>query len=108
MSLDLPKAIAAYIAAENGQDRDATSQWFRDDGIVMDEHRTMEGLPAIKNWMAETKKKYQHILEPLTSLQKDDKTIVTCRLTGNFPGSPVEIDFAFRLEGGKIISLEIG
>ena len=37
-----------------------------------------------------------------------DKTIVTSRLTGNFPGSPIEVRFVFRLDGDKIASLEIG
>jgi hypothetical protein len=33
--------------------------------------------------------------------------IVTSRLTGNFPGSPVNLRFFFRLEGDQIESLEI-
>jgi hypothetical protein len=45
--------------------------------------------------------------EPLALTQKGDKTIVTNRLTGNFPGSPIELQFVFRLEGNKIASLEI-
>jgi hypothetical protein len=28
-------------------------------------------------------------------------------MTGNFPGSPVTVDFVFRIEGEKIASLEI-
>lgn len=107
MSIDLPKPIAAYIAAENGHDRDTLPQWFAHDAIVRDEDRTIEGLPAIKEWMAETKKKYRHTVEPLSSVQKDGKTIVTSRLSGHFPGSPVEVDFVFDLESGKIRSLEI-
>jgi hypothetical protein len=34
-------------------------------------------------------------------------TTVTCRLTGDFPGSPVDVDYAFALKDGKIGSLEI-
>ena len=41
------------------------------------------------------------------SNQKDGKTIVTNRLTGNFPGSPIELEFVFTLEGDKIVSLKI-
>jgi hypothetical protein len=33
--------------------------------------------------------------------------IVTSRLTGNFPGSPVDLRFLFELQGDKIASLEI-
>jgi hypothetical protein len=39
--------------------------------------------------------------------QKDGVIIVTSRLTGNFPGSPVDLRFFFRLERGKIAALEI-
>jgi hypothetical protein len=45
--------------------------------------------------------------EPLASIQQDAKIIVTNRLTGNFPGSPLELEFVFTLEGNKIASLEI-
>ena len=39
--------------------------------------------------------------------QKDGKIIVTNRLTGNFPGSPIELEFVFTLDGDKIAALEI-
>ena len=38
---------------------------------------------------------------------KDGKTIVTSRLVGNVPGSPVDLRYFFKLEGDKIASLEI-
>ena len=107
MSVDLPTSIAIYIAAENRGDTEALAECFADDAVVRDEGQTIEGLAAIKQWKAETKKKYQHAIAPLASVQKDGKTIVTNRLTGNFPGSPIELEFAFTLDGNKIVSLEI-
>ena len=107
MSVDLPTPIAIYIAAENRGDTEALAQCFAEHAIVRDEGRTIEGLAAIKQWTAETKKKYQHTVEPLASAQNGDKTIVTNRLTGNFPGSPIELRFIFGLDGNKIVSLEI-
>jgi len=104
---NLPKPIALYIAAENSGDTNLLDQCFTEHAVVRDEGQTIEGLTAIKRWKAETKKKYQHTIEPLASTQKDDKTIVTNRLTGNFPGSPIELEFAFTLDGNKIVSLEI-
>jgi len=47
------------------------------------------------------------MIEPFACSQKDDKTIVTNRLTGNFPGSPIELEFVFTLEENKIADLEI-
>jgi hypothetical protein len=60
MSVDLPTPIAIYIVAENSGDTDALSQCFADHAIVRDEGQTIKGLAAIKQWKAETKKKYQH------------------------------------------------
>src|SRR5438128_38436 len=107
MPVDLPTPIAIYIAAENRGDTEALTQCFAEDAVVRDEGQTIEGLAAIKQWKAETKNKYQHTIQPLASLQKDDKTIVTNRLTGNFPGSPIELEFVFMLDRDKIASLEI-
>jgi ketosteroid isomerase-like protein len=107
LSIDLPTPIAIYIAAENRGDTEALAQCFAEDAVVRDEDQTIEGLAAIKQWKAETKRKYQHTIEPLAVAQKDGKTIVTNRLTGNFPGSPIELQFVFTLEGEKISSLDI-
>jgi hypothetical protein len=104
---NLPKPIALYIAAENSGDTEALAECFAEGVMVRDENQTIEGLAAIKKWKAETKKKYQHTIEPLSSIQSDDKTIVTNRLSGNFPGSPIELEFVFTLDRDKIVSLEI-
>ena len=36
-----------------------------------------------------------------------DQTTVTGRVTGDFPGSPVDLQYRFILEGDKIARLEI-
>jgi ketosteroid isomerase-like protein len=107
MSVDLPAPITMYIAAENRGDTEALAQCFAEDAVVRDEGQTMEGLAAIQQWKAEARKKYQHTIEPLAVAPKDGKTIVTNRLTGNFPGSPIDLEFVFTLDGNKIASLEI-
>ena len=107
MDVELPAPIAIYFAAENQGHTEIVAQCFAENAVVRDEGQTIEGLAAIKQWQAETKRKYQHTIEPLTSAQKDGKIIVTNRLTGNFPGSPIELDFVFTLAGDKIASLEV-
>jgi hypothetical protein len=103
----LPIPVATYIAAENAGDPEAMARCFAENAVVRDEGGTMQGLPAIKRWKAETSRKYRHRMEPLACVEKGGKTIVTSRLTGNFPGSPIELQFIFTLEGDKIASLEI-
>jgi hypothetical protein len=107
MAIDLPKPIDAYFAADSGTDTEAMALCFVDDAFVQDEGRTIKGLSAIKEWKTEAKKKYQYTVEPLASIPKDGKTVVTARVAGNFPGSPVDLEFIFSLEAGKIRSLEI-
>jgi ketosteroid isomerase-like protein len=107
MPVDLPTPIAIYIAAENRGDVDTLARCFAENAVVRDEGQTIQGLAAIKQWKAETRKKYNHTIEPLASVRKDDMIIVTNRLTGNFPGSPIELEFVFRLERDKIGLLEI-
>src|ERR1700730_18344444 len=106
MSLDLPKPIVAYFTANKG-DSEAVARCFTENAIVKDEGHTYNGLAAIKKWKSETSTKFTYTSEPFASEQKDGKTVITSRLIGNFPGSPVDLRFFFALEGDKIASLEI-
>ena len=47
------------------------------------------------------------VIEPLETSEEDDVTKVIARVTGDFPGSPAMINFAFRLNGDQITNLEI-
>ena len=107
MDVNLPAPIAIYFAAENQGHTEIAAHCFTPKAVVRDEGQTIEGLAAIKQWQAETRKKYQHTVEPLGFAQKDGKAVVTNRLTGNFPGSPIELEFVFTLDGSKIAALEI-
>ena len=107
MSIHLPPAIDLYVKAENSGQVQALSECFAPNATVRDEGGTYKGLAAIKEWKAETKKKYNHTVAPLEIAHRDGKTILKARLAGDFPGSPVTLEFSFVLEGGKIASLEI-
>ncbi len=105
-SLNLPKPIAAYFTADKG-DGDAVSRCFTEDAVVRDEGHTHRGLAAIKTWKTDASAKYEYTSEPFACEEKDEKTMVTSHLIGDFPGSPVDLRFFFKLEGDKIASLEI-
>ena len=107
MSLELPPAIERYVEIENAEDTEALSECFAANATVRDENRTYVGIDAIKKWKAEAKKKYNHTVRPLSISDRDGKTVLTARLTGNFPGSPVTLEFSFVIEGGKITALQI-
>ena len=107
MSFQLPAPIEHYVQIENSGALEAVPECFAPDAIVHDEGRTYEGVAAIKNWMATTKKKYGHTVAPLELAERDGQSVLKARLAGSFPGSPITLDFTFVLACGKIRSLEI-
>jgi len=107
MPISLPPPLELYVRGENSGNLDALSVCFASNATVLDEGRIYEGLAAIKEWKAGTKKKYNHTIAPLEVGRHGGKTVLTAQLSGNFPGSPVTLEFSFVLAGGKIVSLEI-
>lgn len=106
MPLDMPKPVAAYFAADhNGGD--ALAQCFTETAIVVDERQTHAGRDAIIRWKAEASAKFSYTADPFAVSQQNNVTIVMARVEGNFPGSPVDLRYAFELEGGRIARLEI-
>jgi hypothetical protein len=103
--LDLPEPIAAYFADKG--DAAAVARCFTSDAVVKDEGRTYNGIAAITQWKADVSAKFTYTSEPFALEEKDGVAVVSSRLTGNFPGSPVDMRYRFRLERGKIAALEI-
>src|SRR6266404_7626583 len=106
MTLDLPTPIAGYFTADK-EGAEAVAERFTENAVVKDEGHTYHGRAAIRQWKADASTKYEYMSEPFAYEQKDGKFVVTSRLTGNFPGSPVNLRFFFGLEGDKIASLEV-
>jgi hypothetical protein len=106
MTLDLPTPVANYFSADRS-DSEAVAQCFTVNAVVKDEGCTFKGRAAIRQWKADASAKYQYTCEPFVCERRDGQVIVTSRLTGNFPGSPVDLRFVFKLEGDEIESLEI-
>jgi hypothetical protein len=107
MSIPLPPPIDLYVRIENSSDLEALSGCFASNATIRDEGHTHQALAAIREWMADTKKKYHHTIAPLEVGNRDGRTVLKAKLAGNFPGSPVTLEFSFVLEEGKIVSLQI-
>ena len=106
MTLELPGPIAAYFAADT-VGGEAVARCFTEGAVVKDEGRTHRGRAAIRRWKEEASTRYQYTCEPLACEQGEGTVVVTSRLTGTFPGSPVDLRFVFVLEGDSIASLEV-
>lgn len=110
MTLNLPPAIAGYFAAANAHDGAAMVRHFAPDALVVDEQQDRRGHAAIREWEAHAHALYQPLATPVSvhagETAGDDIT-VTATVSGNFPGSPATLRFAFRLSEGLITRLEI-
>ena len=107
MTLSLPEPIANYFAADMADDPNALARCFRADGVVRDEGGTFTGVAAIQQWNKQAKAKYHYTVEPLSVNARDDEIVVMGKLAGDFPGSPITLQYIFRVSGNRILSLEI-
>jgi len=69
--------------------------------------RDYRGRDSIRQWKQEVDTKYRYVLQTVNAQTHGDKVTVRARVTGEFPGSPVELDHIFKLSNDKIASLEI-
>jgi ketosteroid isomerase-like protein len=107
MQIIIPHPINAYVQATNERDNDAFGALFTEDAIVHDEGQEHRGVIAIRKWLRSTVEKYQFTLTPIGLSQEGTETILTAKLSGDFPGSPLLMRFHFVLREGKISSLDI-
>lgn len=107
MTFELPAAVAAYFAADRGRDAEAVSRCFADDAVVKDEGNAHAGREAIRRWIAASAAQYTYVAEPFAIEANGDRPVVTAHLSGDFPGSPVDLRYCFVLAGERIAALEI-
>ena len=102
--IDLPPPVAAYFAADT-TGAESVAQCFTDGAVVIDERREYRGRTAIARWKAQASANFRYSVERLGVHVSGNQTTVTGRVTGDFPGSPVELQYHFTIEGAKIARL---
>src|ERR1041385_5025179 len=108
MKTQLPEIIETYFHASNANDVEKLTSCFSSDAVVTDENETHRGTASIREWTVKVRRKYEFKTEVLRAVEKPDAIVVTAKLSGTFPGSPVDLDFKFMLKDNQISSLEIG
>jgi hypothetical protein len=107
MSIELPKSIGNYFAADRDRNPEAVANCFSGSATVRDEGHVYSGPDEIRRWKAGSSEKYTYTATPIAMAQERGRTVVTSHLEGDFPGSPVDLRYFFRLEEEKIAELEI-
>jgi len=107
MTIELPGPIGAYFEADRSRDAEAVAACFGEAGTVTDERRTHRGPEAIRRWKAQASAAFAYTVHPFALAQEGGRTVVTGRVAGDFPGSPVDLRYVFTLDGNRIAALEI-
>lgn len=107
MPLILPAPVARYFAAQQSRDLEAQTECFTDDAFVHDEGRDYRGRDAVHQWKETVQQKFFYEAEPRNASETGNIVTVNVHLTGNFPGSPIDLVHTFTLSGEKISSLVI-
>jgi hypothetical protein len=103
----LPQVILNYFAAANDGRIDDATHCFAENARVHDENHDHLGHTAIREWVADTTEKFQPKTELLHFTETNGTILATAKVSGNFPGSPVNLGFSFTLENEKIATLSI-
>ncbi|MFF5180124.1 nuclear transport factor 2 family protein [Micromonospora sp. NPDC000316] len=108
MAVDLPDVIDKYFQATADGDMDAFGACFADTASVADEDRLYDGRASIRSWGERTAAATSYTAEPLrVTPQAGDSYLVLTRVSGDFPGSPIELRYRFTLRGDLIGALDI-
>jgi ketosteroid isomerase-like protein len=107
MMIKLPRIIDNYVNASNAHDMKSVVACFADNALVRDEGKHFRGKKMIEDWIVKTIEKYKFRFKPVSVREDDAEVIVAVEVSGTFDGSPVTLDYHFKLENEKILSLAI-
>ena len=109
MKPDLPPLLTRYVDAQNGHDIEAMLACFAPNAWVRDEGKVMTGTAAVGGWIRDTSAKYRITLEPMSYSATPDGGTIVAKVSGTFPGSPINLTYRFGFAtDGRIAALEIG
>ena len=108
MPIELKPPLSTYFEAANSHDAAAVAALFGEDALVHDEKADHRGRGAIRDWAQGTYERYNVRLTPREARREGSATFVTTGVVGTFPGSPIELNFRFLVDGDRIEELRIG
>ena len=104
----LPNTIRDYLAAHEARDTGAAVRAFAPTAVVVDEGRTFRGTEQILDFLGKAGTQFNYTTELIGAGRTDDtRWVVTNRLTGDFPGGVVDLDYRFTMTGDRIAELVI-
>lgn len=97
--------IDRYFELAPSPDRDAYFALFAPDATVEDEGRERHGIAEIRAWRTEVPR-VTYTVQSVAPAEAGH--LAVARIAGDFPGSPVDLTYAFRFDAeGRIAYLAI-
>jgi len=106
-TIELPAVVNDLITNQNNHDAGLLALCFDEAAEVFDEGGHYIGRQAIKAWNEDVTRKYKMQLAPLGFKQLDSKIILMVKVSGNFPGSPIQLYYHLVVENDLITHLSI-
>ena len=105
--ITLPPQLAALVTAHNAHDVSAFAACFSEDAVLRDEGHMHLGRAAIHGWFEDVSRKYKMTLHVTELTTQDSEPVLHGKVSGNFPGSPLDMDYYLAVEDGEIVALKI-
>ncbi len=102
---NLPKVIQDLVKAQENFDSNAYANCFTETAVVFDEGKTHQGRKEIEKWIDKANREYQVTMKPLN--YSETEQILEAEISGNFPGSPIVLNYQFEIIEQQIQSLKI-
>jgi hypothetical protein len=106
MNMELPPVIAAFFHATNTRDFGNFLSLFTADAHVNDEANDHYGA-EIAAWIDRATADTKPTADVTDISREGEQFVVTAGISGNFPGSPIQLRYYFTLKDAKIATLLI-
>ena len=103
----MPKPIAAYVAANAQLDVDGMLQPFAAAAIVHDHGGRHQGHAELRTWLERSVIAAKAIFTPDTVRHENGQVVVEGPAHGDFKGSPLRFTYRFTLDADAITALVI-
>ncbi|CAD0223108.1 nuclear transport factor 2 family protein [Chryseobacterium sp. D764] len=105
--MNLPNILQEFLKAQKLFDSTTFSNCFSEQASVFDEGKIYTGKEEIKQWNEKSNHEYKTLFEVKDFSEKDNTTVLRIKISGSFSGSPVVLNFHFRLKDHLIMALAI-
>lgn len=105
--MKISEFVDNYFEALNTKQIEKQIDYFTEDASVIDVDETFKGKAVIKKWISESNSKYDAFSKVIDVKTYGANVNVLTIVSGNFPGSPVDLKYHFVMLNEKIKSLDI-